>query len=48
VVIVAIVLLLAAVLLVVSQPVLTHAVGSLLQRPAPMADYCLGSATLCP
>jgi hypothetical protein len=45
---VAIVLLLAAVLLVVSQPGLTHAVGSLLQRPAPMADNCIGSTTLCP
>jgi hypothetical protein len=44
----ALVLLLAAVLLVVSQPELTHALGSLLQRPVPMADNCIGSTSLCP
>jgi hypothetical protein len=42
------VLLLTAVLLVVSQPGLTHAIGSLLQGQAPTADNCIGSTSLCP
>jgi hypothetical protein len=48
VVIVALVLLLTAALLVASQPGLSHAMGSLLQRPAPMAGTCIGSTSLCP
>jgi hypothetical protein len=46
--IVAIILLLTAALLIASQSGLTHAMSSLLQRPAPLAGNCLGGTVICP